>query len=156
MEEMTATLPHLSFSDQFMGFAGSSGPSQSTMFGSDPACCVSSSFLLDDELGVPASRSVSTVSFSRSELAFGGASDIEDMLPASGVVEESFSGCDDDGTAVEAITSGGAEDDVLVCCVFGAADCFVVVGKSLEPVEVGISEDESNPDTASPLAEGAH
>ena len=156
MEEMTATLPHLSFSDQFMGFARSSGPSQSTMFGSDPACCVSSSFLLDDELRVPASRSVSTVSFSRSEVAFGGASDIEDMLPASGVVERSFSGCNDDGTAVEASAGVGAEDDVLVCCVFGAADCFVGVEKSSEPDDVRISKVEFNPDTGSPLAEGAH
>lgn len=156
MEEMTATLPHLSFSDQFMGFAGSSGPSQSTMLGSDPACCVSSSFLLDDELRVPASRSVFTVSFSRSELAFGGASDIEDMLPASSVVEGSFSRCNDDETGVEASAGVGAEDDVLVCCFFGAGDCFVGAGKSSEPVDVGISKDEFNPDTASPLAEGAH
>ena len=44
----------------------------------------------------------------------------------------------------------------MVCCVLGAADCFVGVGKSSEPVDVGISEDEFNPDTASPLAEGAH
>lgn len=34
MEETTAMLDHFSFSDQLMGFAGSLGPSQETIFGS--------------------------------------------------------------------------------------------------------------------------
>ena len=62
MEAMTAMLPHFFFSGQFVGFSGSSGPSQSTQFGSiSPAGCASASasFLLDVELLVLASRSSS-------------------------------------------------------------------------------------------------
>ena len=65
-DEMTATLAHFSFSDQFMGFFGSSGPSQSTMFGSTSCFVVSDSFLSEPSLRWPASRSIS---FSKLELA---------------------------------------------------------------------------------------
>ena len=66
MDEMTATLPHLSPPVQLYGFFGSSGPSHPTMFGSTSVCCVSGSFLLDEEPRWAASKSMS---FSRSELA---------------------------------------------------------------------------------------
>lgn len=61
MEAMTATLPHFNLADQFIGFCGSSEPSQFTMFGSDTACsAASTSVLLDEELRrLPASRSTS-------------------------------------------------------------------------------------------------
>lgn len=63
---MTATLAHFNFSDQFIGFWGSSGPSQSTIFGSTSVFVVSGSFLSESSLGWPASRSIS---FSKLELA---------------------------------------------------------------------------------------
>lgn len=66
MDEMTATLAHFNLSDQFMGFLGSSGPSQSTIFGSTSVLVVSSSFLSESSLRWPASRSIS---FSKLELA---------------------------------------------------------------------------------------
>ncbi len=67
MVAMTATFAHFSLSDQFMGFLGSSGPSQSTMFGfNTSALVVSSSFLSESSLRWPASRSIS---FSRLKLA---------------------------------------------------------------------------------------
>lgn len=66
MDEMTATLAHFSFSDQFTGFLGSSGPSQSTMFGSTSVFVVSGSFFSELSLRWPASRSIS---FSKVELA---------------------------------------------------------------------------------------
>ena len=66
MDEMTATLAHFNFSDQFMGFWGSSGPSQSTMFGFTSLFVISGSLLLDSSLRWPASRSIS---FSKLELA---------------------------------------------------------------------------------------
>ena len=66
MDEMTATLAHFNFSDQFTGFLGSSGPSQSTMSGSTSLCIVSGSFLSDSSLRWPASKSIS---FSKLELA---------------------------------------------------------------------------------------
>ena len=59
MDAMTATLAHFSFSDQFMGFWGSSGPSQSTIFGSASVFIVSGSFLSESSLRWPASRSIS-------------------------------------------------------------------------------------------------
>ncbi len=66
IDAMTATLPHFSFSDQLIGFWGSSFPSQSTMFGSTSVFATSCSFSLDDDPRLPASRSIS---FSSSELA---------------------------------------------------------------------------------------
>ena len=84
MEEMTATLAHFNFSDQFTGLLRSSGPSQSTIFGSTSVLVPSGSFLSESSLRWPASRSIS---FSNSELA-------SDPFPfATGTVEvDTFSG----------------------------------------------------------------
>ncbi len=84
MDEITATLAHFNFSDQFMGLLGSSGPSQSTIFGSASVFVVSCSIFSESSLRWPASRSTS---FSKLEL--GG-----DPLPlGNGTVEAgTFSG----------------------------------------------------------------
>ena len=70
MLAIIAILPHFLLSFQFIGFWGSSGPSQSTTFESGNGCSVKTSalpLLPDDELCLrPDSRSTS---FSRSELA---------------------------------------------------------------------------------------
>ena len=63
---MTATLAHFNFSDQCTGFLGSSGPSQSTIFGSTSVFVISASFFSESSLRWPASRSIS---FSKLELA---------------------------------------------------------------------------------------
>ena len=80
IDAMTATLAHFKFSDQLIGFLGSSGPSQSTMFGSASALVVPGSCFLESSLAWPASRSI----FS-SKLALLG-----DPFPFAGPVEAGF------------------------------------------------------------------
>ena len=80
IDAMTATLAHFNFSDQFTGFLGSSGPSQSTMFGSTSVIVVPRSFFSESSLAWPASRSI----FS-SRLEFLG-----DPVPIGGPVEACF------------------------------------------------------------------
>ncbi len=66
MDEMTAILPHFSRTGQFIGFWGSSGPAQSTMFVFGAGYSVVTALLLEDMLRrCPVSRSGS---FSGSEL----------------------------------------------------------------------------------------
>ena len=79
IDAMTATLAHFKFSDQLIGFFGSSGPSQSTMFGSASAVVQGSCFL-ESSLAWPASRSI----FS-SKLALLG-----DPFPFAGPVKAGF------------------------------------------------------------------
>ena len=106
-----------------------------------------------------------SVYFSRSELAFANGSVIEvaDMTPACGaVVDGWFSGCDGDCPAVVGTVEVETDDvgRLVVDCVFGGLDCFVEEGKRSEPIDVGISDDNFNPedldvDTPSLPEEGA-
>ena len=133
---MTATLAHFNFSDQFMGFWGSSGPSQSTIFGSTSIFVVSGSFLSESSLGWPASRSIS---FSKLELVgdpfpFGAeaveagtfsesvplaTSGVEDVV-TSGAGRSPFSGSIDD-------LASGAECGAVSWTDTGSASSFVDV-----------------------------
>lgn len=120
IEEMTATLPRLNLADQFIGFCGSSGPSQLTTFGSRSACSVVSiSILLEEELRLSSpSRSIS---LSSHELAGGVcllateciASGAEDVS-ASGRVDMVVSGSDDCRTsaAVTGAVSGNVDGGI--------------------------------------------
>ena len=69
IDAMTATLAHFNFSGQFTGFLGSSGPSQSTIFGSTSVLLVPMSFFSESSLAWPASRSIFS---SKLELLGGG------------------------------------------------------------------------------------
>ncbi len=110
MDAMTPTFAHFSLSDQFTGFLGSSGPSQSTMFGfNTSAMVVSSSFLSESSLRWPASRSIS---FSRLELA----GDPFSFATGSVEVNGAASGTD----------TGIASDFSAPDAVFGLKSGFVV------------------------------
>ena len=50
IDAMTVMLAHFNFSDQLIGFLGSSGPSQSTIIGSTAVVSVSGSFLSKSSL----------------------------------------------------------------------------------------------------------
>ena len=81
IDAMTPTLAHFRVSDQFTGFFGSSGPSQSTMFGSTTVLVVPGSSFLESSLAWPASRSI----FSSNKLELLG-----DPFPFGGPVEAGF------------------------------------------------------------------
>lgn len=133
MEEMTATLPHFNLADQFIGFSGSSGPSQFTLFGSDTVCSAASiSVLLEEELsGLPVSRSTS---LSTSELvgdicslaAASILSEAEDVaVPWVDVVFSGSEDCRTSGVEIRAVTGnvdGGVTGTVEVAsgCLGGA------------------------------------
>ena len=84
MAAITATLAHFIFSGQFMGFLGSSGPSQSTMFVSTSCLFASGSCLSESSLPWPASISIS---LSKLELA-----GVPFSFRAGIVEEDTFSG----------------------------------------------------------------
>lgn len=112
MEARTAILPHLNLSDQLTGFLGSSGPSQSTMFGSTGSTFSSVSDFSTDDTPFPASRSTgcslnpfsTCISFSRSEPSGDDAS-----FPLSAL---------DEGLGVACTVSGGVD-----CATCGASGC---------------------------------
>ena len=77
------------------------------------------------------------------------------MVPASGVVDRAFTGSDECTVGADRVCVG-VENDVLVGCISEAACCLVGVLRFCEPSDVGMSEGELTPGSASPLEAGAH